>query len=59
MIDKALPEARLVYERAADRVVDKELLKHGEDMSKLLAIASVGDVRYCREDLFHIFPPLR
>lgn len=59
MVGKALPEAKVTYELAAERVVDKELLKFGTEISKLIAIARVKDVRNCREDLFHIYPPLR
>lgn len=59
MVARALPEAKAHYERVADRVVDKELLKSAAEMTKLLAIARIQDVRHCREDLFHIFPPVR
>jgi hypothetical protein len=59
MLLKALPEAKATYERVADRVSDKELLKCGEDLGKLIAIEQINDVRNCREDLFHIFPELR
>jgi hypothetical protein len=28
-------------------------------VAKLLAISQIKDVRNCREDLFHIYPPIR
>jgi hypothetical protein len=39
--------------------VDKELLKNGEDIVKIIAVSRIGDVRNCGSKLFHIYPPIR
>jgi hypothetical protein len=59
MVEKALPEGKTAYDRVVDTVVDKELLKNGQDIIRLLAVGRLKDVLNCREDLFHIFPLLR
>jgi hypothetical protein len=59
MIAKALPEGNAIYKKTAERVGDKELLKYGEEITRMLAISRIRDVRNCRENLFHICPQIR